>query len=150
MRPIFLRYGEVHSLGPAVTGGKGWNLARLDRYGFPVPRGGVLSAEVYRAIVARPAVSGLCGDLAGVPAAEAESETVRRQLTALREAFEQEDLPEEALAQLDDFLTDEGLAAVPLAVRSSASAEDGASASFAGIHDSVLNVTGLEAILDAI
>jgi pyruvate,water dikinase len=150
MRPILLRYDEVHLVGPSITGGKGWNFARLDRYGFPVPRGGVLSAEVYHAIAARPSVSGLVGDLAGVPAAEADRETVRRRLAAVRKAFEQENLPEEAVVQLDDFLTDEGLAAVPLAVRSSASAEDEASSSFAGIHESVLNVTGLEAIRDAI
>src|SRR4051812_43490925 len=32
-------YAQAASPGPAVAGGKGWNLGRLARYGFSVPRG---------------------------------------------------------------------------------------------------------------
>jgi rifampicin phosphotransferase len=41
----FLNWEEAYKAGPAVCGGKGYNLARLHRYGFPVPRGGVLPPE---------------------------------------------------------------------------------------------------------
>jgi pyruvate,water dikinase len=81
-----LTYAEAHAAGPTIAGGKGWNLARLDRYGFPVPRGGVLSAEVYHAIVARPSVTEMIGELARGPAEEIDSEVVRGQLLAVREA----------------------------------------------------------------
>jgi phosphohistidine swiveling domain-containing protein len=39
-----LNWQEAYEAGPAVCGGKGYNLARLARYGFRVPRGGVLPA----------------------------------------------------------------------------------------------------------
>jgi pyruvate,water dikinase len=53
-------------------------------------------------------------------------------------------------AAISDFLARTGLDKVPLAVRSSATAEDSPTTSFAGVHDSVLNVVGLETTLEAI
>ena len=43
----FFSWSEAFLTGAETVGGKGWNLARLDRYGFAIPRGGVLSASVY-------------------------------------------------------------------------------------------------------
>jgi pyruvate,water dikinase len=40
----FLSWREAYEAGVSVCGGKGYNLARLARYGFLVPRGGVLPA----------------------------------------------------------------------------------------------------------
>jgi pyruvate,water dikinase len=37
-----LNWYEAYEAGPSVCGGKGYNLARLARYGFRVPHGGVL------------------------------------------------------------------------------------------------------------
>jgi len=39
-----LNWYEAYEAGPSVCGGKGYNLARLARYGFRVPRGAVLAA----------------------------------------------------------------------------------------------------------
>jgi len=39
-----LNWKETYEAGPEICGGKGYNLARLARYGFRVPRGGVLPA----------------------------------------------------------------------------------------------------------
>jgi pyruvate,water dikinase len=107
-----LSYFEALAAGPAVVGGKAWNLARLGRYGFQVPPGGVLVADAYRAVRA-----------GANPPIE---QSVR------------------------EFLERAGLADVPLAVRSSATAEDSSAVSFAGVHDSVLDVRGAAAVLDAI
>jgi rifampicin phosphotransferase len=96
----FLDWRQAFQAGPAVCGGKGYNLARLARYGFSVPTGGVLP-------VGAP--------LSAIPAG----------LGRL---------------QLSDAI---------LAVRSSATAEDSARASFAGIHRSFLNVRGTAAVEQA-
>ncbi|KLU58759.1 phosphoenolpyruvate synthase [Peptococcaceae bacterium CEB3] len=44
---FFFSWPEAFLTDTETVGGKGWNLARLDRYGFGIPRGGVLSAAVY-------------------------------------------------------------------------------------------------------
>ena len=93
----FLDWGQSYQAGPSVCGGKGYNLARLERYGFRVPRGGVLPAN---------------GPLSAISP---------------------------GLDRLQ-------LSGASLAVRSSATAEDSARASFAGIHRSFLNVSGLAAV----
>ncbi len=52
-----LTWAEAYDAGPDHCGGKGFNLARLARYGFNVPPGGVLSAETYAALLAVPEVA---------------------------------------------------------------------------------------------
>ncbi len=42
-----LNWYEAYEAGPSVCGGKGYNLARLARYGFGVPHGGVLPAGAW-------------------------------------------------------------------------------------------------------
>lgn len=37
-----LSWQQAYEAGPKICGGKGYNLARLSRYGFRTPRGGVL------------------------------------------------------------------------------------------------------------
>ncbi len=46
-----LRYEQAWIAGPECFGGKGWNLSRLHRFGFPVPRGGVVTSDVYRQVI---------------------------------------------------------------------------------------------------
>jgi hypothetical protein len=40
----FLDWEQTYQAGPATCGGKAYNPSRLARYGFRVPRGGVLPA----------------------------------------------------------------------------------------------------------
>ena len=39
---FFFNWPEAFTAGVEAVGGKGWNLARLERYGFTIPVGGVL------------------------------------------------------------------------------------------------------------
>ena len=59
-------------------------------------------------------------------------------------------LPDGLVAQLEGELARRGWHGTPLAVRSSATTEDSEQASFAGIHLSRLNVTGIDALVDAV
>ncbi|TEB13055.1 phosphoenolpyruvate synthase [Pelotomaculum sp. FP] len=46
-----LTWDEAFQSGSQVSGGKGWNLARLARYGFKIPRGIVLATRAYHEFI---------------------------------------------------------------------------------------------------
>jgi pyruvate,water dikinase len=71
-------------------------------------------------------------------------------LADFRRSIEAAEFPDGVRPRLASFLGDSGLAGTPLAVRSSATAEDGRLHSFAGAHSSVLGVARAEAVSDAI
>jgi pyruvate,water dikinase len=110
---------------PSLAGGKAHNLSRLIALGAPVPGGVVLTREAFDAL----------------------QETSSSAATAvLRRRMLEQPLPE-AVAGALDSIASSWLPGGPLAVRSSAVGEDGATASFAGQFDSVLHVStaaGLE------
>ena len=145
-----LTWDQAFAAGSEVVGGKGWNLARLARYGFEVPPGGVVAASVYAELFRTPDVAALAAQLAAVTADDAGSGDVQAQLAALRDLVVRTGLPAGARAELGRFLDRAGLDGRPLAVRSSAAAEDGARAAFAGVHESYLGVTGLDAVCAAV
>jgi hypothetical protein len=51
--PSALTWKEAVDACPEICGGKGYNLGRLDRYGFRIPRGGVIPAPWYRELLAQ-------------------------------------------------------------------------------------------------
>jgi pyruvate,water dikinase len=106
----------------AVGGGKATNLAALMHAGLPVPAGFCVTTAAYTEVA---------GD-----ATTAEDVLARPVPEAVREAIAA------AYRQLGPD--------VPVAVRSSATAEDLPSASFAGQHDTFLDVTGEQAVLHAV
>lgn len=145
-----LNWDEAAAAGPGCVGGKGWNLGRLHRYGFRVPVGGVLIADAYARVMETPSLAALRAALADVPAENADDPEIVRRLEALQAAIRAQELPQEIRAAVAAFLDGQRLADTPLAVRSSALAEDGASASFAGIHRSSLHCRGIDRVLSAI
>ncbi|SFM83496.1 pyruvate, water dikinase [Pseudonocardia ammonioxydans] len=120
----------------AVAGGKGANLGELVRAGLPVPEGVVVTTDAYAAVVE---AAGLGPDLAGADQDAG---------AALRAAFAAVEIPGELRTAILDAYT--GLGAGPVAVRSSATAEDLPGAAFAGQQDTFLNVLGPESLLDAV
>ncbi len=145
-----LTWARAFAAGSAVVGGKGWNLARLARYGFPVPPGGVVGAAVYAELFRTPEIAALAAPLAAVAADEAGSDDVQAQLAALRDRVMRAGLPPATRAAVGRFLERSGLDGRPLAVRSSAAAEDGSHAAFAGVHESHLGVAGHDAVCAAV
>jgi pyruvate,water dikinase len=130
-------------------GGKGWNLARLHHYGFQIPRGGVVSSELYRGIIEAPTIQPLIKLIVQLPTPVLMTGS-HALLLQLHDAFVSATLPEMFKPALSAFLAQQKLEVSAVSVRSSVNQEDGESASFAGIHDSFLNVRGREEIESAI
>jgi pyruvate,water dikinase len=130
----------------AVAGGKGANLGELVRAGFAVPTGFVLTTRAYDLVAGQGELAQRLAALAAVdPSDMAELEAAGREL---REAFEQIEVPAEVAEAVRGAAA--GLGEGPVAVRSSATAEDLPGAAFAGQQETFLNVVGEEAVLDAV
>ncbi len=146
----FLNWDEAFNSTVAQVGGKGHNLARLHRYGFPVPIGGVLTSKVYRDFLE---YNGLLDPIHAVASIKAEAvmdPAIEIILTEIRKKISDGQVPEICIQELSKQLTFLKLVDKPVAVRSSATGEDSAMASFAGVHESFLNIRGLENIVKAI
>ncbi len=131
----------------AKVGGKGANLGRLVRAGFPVPTGFLITTTAYCAFVQS-------NDLQEqiVVLATDKTKTVEESSAAIRSLFANGRMPSEIADAISQAYADLIRVAgdLPLAVRSSATAEDLPSASFAGQLESYLNVCGEDALLDAV
>ncbi len=134
----------------ALVGGKAGKLGEMIRQGLPVPPGFVLTTEAYKAFLNGTSLATeIPTILATVHVARADStEAASRQI---REAFDRAEFPPELRAQVADayerFVTRHNVKFS--AVRSSATAEDLEGASFAGLQDTYLNVSGIDQILAA-
>jgi phosphohistidine swiveling domain-containing protein len=125
----------------ASVGGKGANLGRLFSAGLAVPPAFVVSTSAYRAVIAD---AGLTAAIDATIAAldYSDSAALEQKTAALREHIENCSLPSMLTAQVNAAYAKLGPSAVYVAVRSSGTAEDTASASFAGLHDTFLDVRG--------
>jgi len=146
---FFIMWDQAFESGAPLVGGKGWNLARLSRFGFNIPPGGVLSSDAYIEFID---YNGLVDDIADLSSSitAANLGDYNNELSQLKEKIRSGLIPHTIINEISAALHNLGLADRAIAVRSSASAEDSATASFAGIHESFLNVHGMENILAAI
>ena len=129
------------------VGGKGINLVRLTRAGFRVPGGFVVGTGMYRRFVAANGLSALISDrLNHIEAVD--SAGIEQVSESLREAFSGGVIPEADVAAISSAMRP--WLRTPLAVRSSAITEDLPDMSFAGQHDTYLNVIGETALLAAV
>lgn len=131
------------------AGGKGANLGELTAAGLPVPPGFVIGAPAYATFCEQTGLrSRLCELLDNL---DVEDTTVLAQTAkAASVFFDETPIPDWLASQIRDACVKAGIAEVPVAVRSSATAEDTASASFAGMNETFLNVVGADAVLDAV
>jgi phosphohistidine swiveling domain-containing protein len=133
-----------------TVGGKGLNLMRLARAGMPVPPGFVVSTDAYQAFVRANRLDERIRELWSA----ASGQPLSTAAAPIRAAFENGAFPPGLSAAIaaayDALCAQAGQADLPVAVRSSATAEDLADASFAGQQDTYLNVCGAPAVLDAI
>ena len=132
----------------ATAGGKGANLGELTRAGLPVPPGFVVTAPAFLAALDAGGVRARLAQLFAAcnpddPPALASAST---EMQALVHTLE---LPPALRAALLAAYHRLG-ANTPVAVRSSATSEDAATTSFAGMHESFTHVVGDEALVDRV
>ncbi|MDQ8160819.1 MAG: phosphoenolpyruvate synthase [Gemmatimonadota bacterium] len=139
----------------ARVGGKNASLGEMIRHlageGIRVPGGFAISADAFRHFLAHNALEPLMREQlarlqAGAPLAEVG--------LAIRTAIGGGALPDDLAAAIREaygtLSERSGLAAAPVAVRSSATAEDLPEASFAGQQETFLNVMGADPLLEAV
>ncbi|MGZ3455537.1 MAG: phosphoenolpyruvate synthase [Polyangiales bacterium] len=154
MTPRYVRsFAEIGLSDLPLVGGKNAALGELVRslapLGVPVPPGFAITAEAYRALVARAGLEPKLRALfRGV--VKADLAMLADRAAQARALIVEAGIPEDIWLQIEAAwrtLEAEGVAEV--AVRSSATAEDLPNASFAGQQESFLNVRGPEALRDA-
>jgi len=144
-------FADVGLSDRLTVGGKGGSLGELTRAGIPVPPGFVVRTAAFERFLAsidkeetiRAQVDAL---------ANHELEKITAFSQQLRRKIEEAPLPDDVNSEITSALVD--LCGKennpPLAVRSSATTEDAADASFAGLQDTYLWVIGTQAVLDRI
>ena len=142
MERLVLDLADVDPTLLPLVGGKAANLGELIRAGFPVPPGACVTTEAYRQVAAKATIE--FDVLAG-----ARGEALSREATAARDALRSAPIPDAVARAIADAYARIG-ERTPVAVRSSATAEDLPHASFAGQQDTYLHVVGQDPVLDAV
>lgn len=128
----------------SVAGAKGANLGELTRIeGLHVPDGFCISIEAYKKIIRENESIGELLNRLSLLKPE-DRDKINELGEEIRSSIEAVTIPEDIQSGINNFLSHEKDA---YAVRSSATAEDLPTASFAGQQDSYLNIIGTESIL---
>ena len=140
-------FAEVGRDAVPLVGGKGANLGELTQAGIPVPPGFVVTTRAYRRFIEdsgldhtlRRLLQGLNVD---------DEERLNETAEAVRQAIEQAEMPADMQQAIAASYLELGEG--PVAVRSSATAEDLAEASFAGQQATFLNIEGGLNVVEAV
>jgi pyruvate,water dikinase len=141
-----LDFHEVDRTQIAIVGGKGAHLGELSRIdGIRVPPGFCITTGAFRRLLEEaPSIDDRVDRLSRLPPDDRDA---IRELTAeIRQVLEATAIPDDVAAEITRALA--RLGDVACAVRSSATAEDLPTASFAGQQDTYLDVVGPASILE--
>jgi phosphoenolpyruvate synthase/pyruvate phosphate dikinase len=138
-----LDFQETDQTQVAVVGGKGAHLGELSRIeGVRVPAGFCVTTDAFRRIVVEaPSIDDQIDQLSRLKPDDREG--IRALSAEIRRTLEGIAIPDDLAAAITQALREQAA----YAVRSSATAEDLPTASFAGQQDTYLNVVGPAAIL---
>ena len=141
-----LEFDDPVCENPSAAGGKGSSLARMTRWGLPVPPGFVIRASVLTELLdasgARERVLALVREAGAADGTAESARSIQPLIQALQLPAPFTNAVLDAFGRLDRQMG--------VAVRSSACAEDSEAASFAGQHETYLNVRRTEELLDRI
>ncbi len=144
-----LAFQEIDPTEVAAVGGKGANLGELSRIeGLRVPAGFCVTTDAFQRVMAEaPSIDDRLDRLSRLKPDDREA--IRALSAEIRQTLEAIPIPDDLAAAITRPLARLGEQAA-YAVRSSATAEDLPTASFAGQQDTYLNVVGPAAVLQHI
>ena len=147
--PLVLSLTALDASMLPLVGSKAANLGELIHAGFPVPPGFCVTTAAYALLNDAARLESLLADLAATRTED--TERLGKLAAAVRAALLQAPIPASVVAAITEAYR--ALCngdTVPVAVRSSATAEDLPYASFAGQQETYLNILGIEAVLTAV
>ncbi|MBP6989667.1 phosphoenolpyruvate synthase, partial [Candidatus Shapirobacteria bacterium] len=140
-----LWFKDIHFDDVNIVGGKGANLGEMYNLGIPVPNGFCVTAEAYFKFIEanklKPKIKAIL-DIMDVDDPEQLSSSSAKIRKLIKDSPLPPDIALEIMTAYKKLCGFAGLKNVPVAVRTSATAEDSADASFAGQGDTFLNVIG--------
>lgn len=146
MSAYVMGFRDVDRTKLMLAGGKGANLGELARIrDIRVPEGFCVTTEAYKRVIGGTASIGELLDRLSLLRLE-DRDGIAELSGEIRRAIEEIAIPEDIGEEISRFLSELGEEDA-YAIRSSATAEDLPTASFAGQQDTYLNVTGRKAIL---
>ena len=147
MAATYIRSFADEGLGLSELGGKGQSLARLASAGLPVPNGFHITTGAYLDFVGEHHLEeAIKAQLATV--SDLANQATDQAASAIAALITGRKIPSAMAA--DILRAYQRLGSPPVAVRSSATAEDLPEASFAGQQETFLNVAGAEQLLEAV
>ena len=141
---------QIHGKHAPETGGKASALARLLQQDFPVPQGLCILTGAYRRFVdMTPLAERIRLELSRKEFSHMRWEELWDAALRIRNLFSRTAFPPEMEGALAECI-EQSIGNHTAAVRSSATGEDSGQLSFAGLHESVLNVAGTSNILEQV
>jgi pyruvate,water dikinase len=142
-----LWFKEVGKKDIPLVGGKGANLGEMTQAQIPVPPGFIVTAHTYTRFLEqaglRPTIQKLLS-----PLDYNDSARLQKVSEEIKSLIRSTPVPQQIAAEIKKAYRE--LGGGPVAVRSSATAEDLADASFAGQQATFLNVVGEDEVVDAV
>lgn len=142
---ITILFGDPDGTELPVVGGKGANLGRLSAAGFDVPPGYVVGTEAY-VMHMQSLREKIASELSTVNYDDATQ--LEKSMQLIRDWICEADMPAQVTKEVTAAYQKMG--EIYVAVRSSGTSEDLEGASFAGLHDTYLDIRGVDALLDAV
>lgn len=141
-------FADPRGIEHDLVGGKGANLGRLTQAGFQVPPGFTITVNAYEGFMAQNDFGKGLSDRIAAFATDDPVE-LERLTAALRHDILAMAIPATVVDDIAAAYAEMGEDPF-VAVRSSGTAEDLAGASFAGLHDTILGMRGIGAVLEAV
>lgn len=144
--PFILWFKEISQKNISEVGGKGANLGELIKAGIPVPSGFCVTAQAYFYYLEKSGLKPKIEKLLRSLNAE-DNKKLNKVSREIKKMILYSVIPEDLAKEIKESYCK--LGGFPVAIRSSATAEDLPDASFAGQHATFLNTSGKENVVKA-